>query len=103
MPRAGLARASSLPPLPFVNLLIRRDEFDETGERSGTGSVSLARRFREGTPMYRTSETTRRLGQALREAMPLTQGLPPELQALLLRLALADAERRHYAAPRTAA
>jgi len=53
--------------------------------------------------MYRTSETTRRLGQALREAMPLTQGLPPELQALLLRLALADAERRHYAAPRTAA
>jgi len=53
--------------------------------------------------MHPSNETTRRLGQVLREAMPLAQGLPPELQALLLRLALADAERRHYAAPRSAA
>ncbi|HEU0159079.1 MAG TPA: hypothetical protein VFR00_07190 [Hyphomicrobiaceae bacterium] len=48
--------------------------------------------------MHRTSETTRRLGQALRQEMPLCQPLPPELQALLLRLALAEAERRHYGA-----
>ena len=48
--------------------------------------------------MHRTTETARRLGQALREEMPLSQLLPPELQALLLRLALAEAERRHYGA-----
>jgi hypothetical protein len=54
--------------------------------------------------MHAASETTRRLGQALRQALPLAQALPPELQALLLRLAQADAERRHYGAPgRTAA
>jgi hypothetical protein len=49
--------------------------------------------------MHRTDDTCRRLGQALRQQLPLTPALPPELQALLLRLALAEAERRHYAAP----
>jgi hypothetical protein len=49
--------------------------------------------------MHRTSEVNQRLGQALRQQLPLSQILPPELQALLLRLAQADAERRHYGAP----
>ena len=49
--------------------------------------------------MHPTCETTRRLGHALREELPPIQVLPLELQALLLRLALAEAERRHYAPP----
>jgi len=46
--------------------------------------------------MYQTSETSRRLGAVLREHLPPPPALPPELQALLLRLALAETERRHY-------
>ena len=54
--------------------------------------------------MHYANETMRRLGQVLRQRLAATQALPPELQALLLRLAQADAERRHYGAPgRTAA
>jgi hypothetical protein len=49
--------------------------------------------------MHAANETTRRLGQALRQKLPLTHALPPELQALLLRLAQADTERRHYGPP----
>ena len=49
--------------------------------------------------MHTASETARRLGQALRQQLPLTQALPPELRALLLRLAQAHAERCHYGAP----
>ena len=49
--------------------------------------------------MHPISETTRRLGAALRKELAITQALPPELLALLLRLAQADAERRHYGVP----
>lgn len=46
------------------------------------------------------NETTRLIGKVLREHLTPTQRLPPDLQALLLRLALLDAERRHYGAGR---
>jgi hypothetical protein len=49
--------------------------------------------------MHCAHDTLRHLGQALRQKLALSQALPPELQALLLRLAQADAERRHYGAP----
>jgi hypothetical protein len=42
------------------------------------------------------SQTPRLLGQVLRQHLPLSPQLPPELQALLLRLALLETERRHY-------
>lgn len=46
--------------------------------------------------MQPMSDTTRRLGAVLRQHLPPAASLPPELKALLLRLALAEAERRHY-------
>ncbi len=46
------------------------------------------------------NETTRLLGKPLRELLTPSERLPPEMQALLLRLALLDAERRHYGAGR---
>jgi len=46
------------------------------------------------------NETTRLIGKMLREHSPPPQRLPGDLQALLLRLALLDAERRHYGASR---
>lgn len=48
------------------------------------------------------NETTRLLGKRLRELVTPSERLPPDLQALLLRLALLDAERRHYGAGRAA-
>ena len=46
------------------------------------------------------NETTRLIGLVLREHLTPSQRLPPDLQALLFRLALLDAERRHYGAGR---
>ena len=46
------------------------------------------------------NETTRLIGKVLREHVTPPQRLPCDLQALLLRLALLDAERRHYGAGR---
>ena len=47
------------------------------------------------------NETTRLLGKRLRElVLDAVRAATPEMQALLLRLALLDAERRHYGAGR---
>jgi hypothetical protein len=46
------------------------------------------------------NETARLIGKVLREHLTPSQRLPNELKALLLRLALLDAERRHYGAGR---
>jgi hypothetical protein len=45
-------------------------------------------------------ETTRLLGQVLRQHLAPAPLPSPELQALLLRLALREAERAHYGARR---
>ena len=42
------------------------------------------------------SQTPRLIGKVLRQHLPLSPQLPPELQALLLRLALLETERSHY-------
>jgi hypothetical protein len=41
-------------------------------------------------------ETRCLIGKVLRQHLPLHHQLPPELQALLLRLALLETERSHY-------
>jgi hypothetical protein len=41
-------------------------------------------------------ETPRLIGKVLRQHLPLHHQLPPDLQALLLRLALLETERSHY-------
>jgi hypothetical protein len=42
------------------------------------------------------NDTARLIGKVLREHLTPSQRLPSELKALLLRLDLLDAERRHY-------
>jgi hypothetical protein len=50
--------------------------------------------------MQSGNETTRLIGKVLRAHLTPSERLPPDLQALLLRLALLDTERRHYGAGR---
>jgi len=50
--------------------------------------------------MHQGNETTRLIGKAMREHLTPSPPLPPDLQALLLRLALLEAELRHYGAGR---
>ena len=46
--------------------------------------------------MHSHTQTSRLIGKIMRQHLAPSAPLPPELQALLLRLALLDAERRHY-------
>jgi hypothetical protein len=50
--------------------------------------------------MHQGNETSRLIGKAMREHLTPSPPLPPELQALLLRLGLLETERRHYGARR---
>ena len=46
--------------------------------------------------MHPQHEMSRLIGKLMRAHLTPSTPLPPDLKALLLRLALLDAERRHY-------
>lgn len=46
--------------------------------------------------MRQKNQTARLIGGHYRSLVPVEAGLPPEIQALLLRLALREVERAHY-------
>jgi hypothetical protein len=79
--------------------LIRLKKFAWARERWRL-AVRFGVKTRGTKAMQPGNETTRLIGKVLREHLTPSQRLPPDLQALLFRLALLDAERRHYGAGR---
>jgi hypothetical protein len=50
--------------------------------------------------MERKSEVIRKLGAGLRERLPVEADLSPDMEVLVLRLAVQELERLHYGATR---